>query len=49
MEKKRFLEGDNKRFCVVSRLLCFFVCLLGFMLAKSMKMGWSIKVLLLFG
>ena len=40
MEKKRFLDGDNKHFCVVSRLLCFFfVCLLGFMLVKSMKMG----------
>lgn len=29
MEKKRFLEGDNKRFCVVSRLLCFFCLFIG--------------------
>lgn len=29
MEKKRFLEGDNKRFCVVNRLLCFFCLFIG--------------------
>lgn len=29
MEKKRFLEGDNKHFCVVSRLLCFFCLFIG--------------------
>ena len=29
MEKKRFLDGDNKHFCVVSRLLCFFCLFIG--------------------